>query len=106
MGIPNVVAYTAAKTAVAGMVRALASEWSTHGVRVNSITPGWIKSDMTVKALDSDPPRKQKIMSRTYMGHLGSPEDIGWAAVYLSSPAARFVTGVDLRIDGGAGIGF
>jgi gluconate 5-dehydrogenase len=106
MGIPNVVAYTAAKTAVAGMVRALASEWSTHGVRVNSITPGWIKSDMTVKALDSDPPRKQKIMSRTYMGHLGSPEDIGWAAVYLCSPAARFVTGVDLRIDGGAGIGF
>jgi gluconate 5-dehydrogenase len=106
MGIPNVVAYSAAKTAVAGMVRALASEWSPHGVRVNSITPGWIKSDMTEKALDSDPPRKQKIMSRIYMGHMGSSEDIGWAAVYLSSPAARYVTGLDLRIDGGAGYAF
>lgn len=94
MGIPNVVAYSAAKTAVAGMARALASEWSPHGVRVNSITPGWIKSDMTEKALDSDPPRKQKIMSRIFMGHMGSSEDIGWAAVYLSSPAARYVTGL------------
>ena len=106
MGIPNVVAYSAAKTAVAGMVRALASEWSPHGVRVNAITPGWIKSDMTEKALDSDPARKQKIMSRIYLGHMGTAEDIGWAAVYLSSPAARYVTGLDLRIDGGAGYAF
>lgn len=106
MGIPGIVAYTAAKTAVAGMVRALASEWSPHGVRVNSITPGWIKSDMSEKALGGDPPRKQKIMSRIIMGHMGSAEDIGWAAVYLSSPAARYVTGLDLRIDGGAGCAF
>lgn len=106
MGIPNVVAYSAAKTAVAGMVRALASEWSPHGVRVNAITPGWINSDMTEKALDSDPARKRKIMSRIYLGHMGSAEDIGWAAVYLSSPAARYVTGLDLRIDGGAGYAF
>lgn len=106
MGIPNVVAYTAAKTAVAGMVRALASELSPHGVRVNSITPGWIESSMTRQALDGDPERKKKILSRTPMGHLGSAEDIGLAAVYLCSPAARFVTGVDLRVDGGAGVGF
>lgn len=106
MGIPNIIAYTAAKTAVTGMVRALASELSPHGVRVNSIAPGWIDSSMTRKAFAGDPEREKKIMSRTPMGHLGSAEDIGLAAVYLCSPAARFVTGVDLRIDGGAGIGF
>jgi NAD(P)-dependent dehydrogenase (short-subunit alcohol dehydrogenase family) len=106
IGIPNVIAYTAAKTAVSGMVRGLASELSPHGVRVNSIAPGWIESSMTRKAFNGDPQREKKIMSRTPMGHMGSPEDIGLAAVYLSSPAARFVTGVDLRVDGGAGIGF
>jgi NAD(P)-dependent dehydrogenase (short-subunit alcohol dehydrogenase family) len=106
IGIPNVIAYTAAKTAISGMVRGLASELSPHGVRVNSIAPGWIESSMTRKAFDGDPQREKKIMSRTPMGYMGSPEDIGLAAVYLSSPAARFVTGVDLRVDGGAGIGF
>ncbi|MCA0757634.1 SDR family oxidoreductase [Paenibacillus sp. N4] len=106
MGVPNVIAYTAAKTAISGMVRGLASELSPHGVRVNAIVPGWIESDMTNKAFAGDPERARKILSRTPMGRLGSPEDIGNAAVYLCSPAARFVTGVDLRIDGGAGIGF
>ncbi|WP_240416019.1 SDR family NAD(P)-dependent oxidoreductase [Paenibacillus periandrae] len=106
LGIPNVIAYTAAKTAVSGMVRGLASELSPHGIRVNSIAPGWIDSSMTRKAFEGDPERERKILSRTPMGCLGTAEDIGHAAVYLCSPAARFVTGVDLRIDGGAGIGF
>lgn len=106
VGIPQVAAYTAAKSAVTGMIRALAAEWSPHGVRVNAIVPGWIESDMTRRAFEGDPERARKILSRTPMGRLGSPEDIGHAAVYLCSPAAAFVTGVDLRIDGGAGIGF
>jgi len=106
MGIPQVVAYSAAKTAVAGMARALASELSPHGIRVNTIVPGWIESEMTRKAFEGDPERARKILSRTPAGRLGTSEDIGQAVVYLSSPAARFVTGVDLRVDGGAGIGF
>jgi NAD(P)-dependent dehydrogenase (short-subunit alcohol dehydrogenase family) len=106
MGIPSIVAYSTAKAAYVGMVRALASEFSPRGVRVNAIAPGWIESPMLRQALDNDPPRKQKIVSRTPMGKFGEPADIGNAAVYLCSPAAKFVTGVVLPIDGGASIGF
>lgn len=105
-GIPLVVAYSAAKSAMVGMVRTLATELSPHGVRVNAIAPGWIDTDMSRKALDSDPARKAKILSRTPMARLGDPADIGWAAVYLASPAARFITGVTLPIDGGVSMGF
>ena len=106
IGMTQVVAYSAAKSAYLGVVRALAADWSGKGIRVNAIAPGWITSAMTEKALASDPARKAKVLSRTPMGHMGEPDDIGWAAVYLSSPAAKFVTGTVLPIDGGASIGF
>jgi gluconate 5-dehydrogenase len=105
-GIPLVVAYSAAKSAHLGMVRTLAAEVSKHGVRVNAIAPGWIETEMSRKAMEGDPARKQKILGRTPLGIFGQPEDIGWAAVYLSSPAAKFVTGVVLPVDGGVSIGF
>lgn len=105
-GIPLVVAYAAAKSAHLGMVRTLATEFSPHGVRVNAIAPGFIGTEMSRKALGSDPARQQKVLGRTPAGRLGDPSDIGWAAVYLASPAAKFVTGVVLPIDGGASIGF
>lgn len=106
MGVPQVLAYAAAKSAYFGMVSTLSAELGAKGVRVNAIAPGWIFSAMTQKALDNDPARKAKIMSRIQMGRMGSPEDIGWAAVYLSSPAAGYVTGVTLPVDGGAVVGF
>lgn len=106
MGVPQVAAYTAAKTAVVGLTRALASEWSGRGVRVNAIVPGWIDTAMSAAALDRDPARKAKILSRTPAQRLGEPEDVGWAAVYLCSAAAKFVTGGALVVDGGASIGF
>jgi len=106
IGIPLVVAYSAAKSAYVGMVRSLATEWGQHGVRVNAIAPGWIASPMLDKALSGDAARKAKILGRTPMNQFGEPEDIGWAAVYLCSPAAKFVTGVVLPVDGGAAIGF
>ena len=106
IGMPQVVAYSAAKSSYLGVVRALAAEWSGQGVRVNAIAPGWITSAMTDKALAGDPARKAKILGRTPMGRMGVPSDIGWAAVYLCSPAANFVTGTVLPIDGGASIGF
>jgi NAD(P)-dependent dehydrogenase (short-subunit alcohol dehydrogenase family) len=105
-GIPLVVAYSAAKSAYSGMVRTLAVELGAHGVRVNAIAPGWIESEMMNKALSGDPERKAKILGRTPLTQYGQAEDIGWAAVYLCSPAAKFVTGVMLPVDGGASIGF
>jgi len=105
-GIPLVVAYSAAKSAYVGMVRSLATEWGPQGVRVNAIAPGWIASPMLDKALSGDAARKAKILGRTPMAQFGEPDDIGWAAVYLCSPAAKFVTGVVLPVDGGAAIGF
>ena len=105
-GIPSVVAYAAAKSAYLGVVRSLATEVSRDGVRVNAIAPGWIESRMMRTALNGDPQRSRKILARTPMKRFGSAEDIGWAATYLCSPAARFVTGVVLPVDGGVSIGF
>jgi len=105
-GIPKVVAYSAAKSAHLGMVRSLSTELSPHGVRVNAIAPGWIETEMSRKALEDDPARLEKIISRTPMQKLGQPSDVGWAAVYLASPAAAFITGTVFPVDGGASIGF
>lgn len=105
-GIPKVIAYTASKSAVEGMTRAMAVELSPRGVRINCIAPGFIETDMSSKALNSDPERKQKVLSRTPMAKLGKPEDIGNAAVFLSSDAAAFITGVVLPVDGGNSVGF
>lgn len=105
-GIPLVVAYSAAKSAMVGVVRTLATELSPHGIRVNAIAPGWIETEMSRKALEGDPARRNKIIGRTPMAKLGDPSDVGWAAVYLASPAAQFVTGTVLPVDGGASIGF
>jgi len=105
-GLPKVIAYSASKTAIDGMTRAMAVELSPKGIRVNAIAPGFIYSAMTAKALDSDPERKAKVFGRTPMGHMGQPEDIGNAALYLASDAAKYVTGVVLPVDGGNSIGF
>ncbi len=105
-GIPLVVAYASAKSAMLGMVRTLSTELSPHGIRVNAIAPGWIETEMSRKAFEGDPVRKNKILSRTPMAKLGEPADVGWAAVYLSSPAAKFVTGAVVPIDGGVSMGF
>lgn len=105
-GIPKVIAYTAAKSAVEGMTRALAVELSPLGLRVNCIAPGFIETDMSAKALNNDPERKNRVLSRTPMQHLGKPDDIGLAAVFLASDAAKYITGVVLPVDGGNSIGF
>jgi NAD(P)-dependent dehydrogenase (short-subunit alcohol dehydrogenase family) len=105
-GIPKVIAYTAAKTAIDGMTKAMAVELSPKGIRVNAIAPGFIATDMSAKALDSDPERKQKVFSRTPMGYLGEPKDIGTTAVFLASDAAKYITGVVIPVDGGNSIGF
>jgi len=105
-GIPSVSAYGAAKSAVAGLTRLLATEFSPHGVRINAVAPGWFDTALNRQAFAGDPGRLEKILSRTPLGRVGEPLDVGYAAVYLCSPAAKFVTGVVLPVDGGASIGF
>lgn len=105
-GIPKVIAYSASKTAVEGMTRAMAVELSPNGIRVNAIAPGFIYSAMTEKALNADPERKAKVFGRTPMGTMGQPSDIGEAALFLASDASKFITGVVLPVDGGNSIGF
>lgn len=106
MGVPQVIGYTAAKTAVLGLTRGLSAEWSSLGVRVNAIAPGWIHTPMTDQAFAGDPARKDKVLGRTPMNTMGETEDIAQSAVYLCSPAAKFITGQCLNVDGGASIGF
>ncbi len=105
-GIPYVIAYTASKTGIEGMTKAMAVELSPEGIRVNCVAPGFIETNMSAKALDDDPQRKQKALSRTPMGKLGLPEDIAEAIYYLASDAAKYLTGVVLPVDGGNSIGF
>jgi NAD(P)-dependent dehydrogenase (short-subunit alcohol dehydrogenase family) len=105
-GLPKVIAYTASKSAIEGMTRALAVELGPYGLRVNCIAPGFIKTEMSAAALENDPERKNKVFSRTPMGRLGSPEEIAEAAWFLVSDAASFITGVVLPVDGGNSIGF
>lgn len=105
-GIPKVIGYTASKSAVEGMTRALAFECAQYGIRVNCIAPGFIKTNMSAKALNTDPERKQRVLSRTPMGRLGEPSDVAHAALFLASEQSRFVTGVVLPVDGGNSIGF
>jgi len=105
-GIDRVVAYAASKSGVEGMLKVLASELSKFNVRVNAIAPGFIETNMMQTAMSSDPDRMNRALDRTPMGYFGQPEDIGWAAVFLASEAARYVTGVSLPVDGGNSIGF
>jgi NAD(P)-dependent dehydrogenase (short-subunit alcohol dehydrogenase family) len=105
-GIPKVIAYTASKGAIEAMTRAMAVELSPKGIRVNCIAPGFIATDMSAKALNNDMERKNKVLSRTPMGDLGSPSDIGDAALFLASSESAYITGVVLPVDGGNSIGF
>jgi NAD(P)-dependent dehydrogenase (short-subunit alcohol dehydrogenase family) len=105
-GLPRVIAYTASKTAIDGMTRAMAVELSPKGIRVNAIAPGFIETAMTAKALNADPERKEKVFARTPMGYMGQPSDIGDAALFLATDASKYITGVVLPVDGGNSIGF
>lgn len=96
----NVPGYTAAKSGIAGLTRALANEWTARGVTVNAIAPGYIATDNT-QALQDDPDRSRSILERIPAGRWGASSDLGGAAVFLASPAAAYVSGVVLPVDGG-----
>ena len=91
--------YTAAKSGVAGLTRALANEWAAKGVNVNAIAPGYMATDVTA-ALRVDPVRNPAILARIPAGDWGSPDDLKGAVVYLASEASSYVHGSLLVVDG------
>ncbi len=96
----RVPSYTASKHGVAGITKLLANEWAAHGVNVNAIAPGYITTNNT-DALRADPVRNQAILDRIPAGRWGEASDIGEAAVFLASRAAKYVHGAILNVDGG-----
>jgi 2-deoxy-D-gluconate 3-dehydrogenase len=96
----RVPSYAASKHGVAGITKLLANEWAGKGINVNAIAPGYVRTDAT-QALQDDPVRNVRLMSRIPAGRWGTPEDIGGAAVFLSSRAADYCHGTILVVDGG-----
>ena len=99
-GGARVPAYSASKGGIGQLTKSLAAAWAGEGVRVNAVAPGWIATPLT-QALQEDPERSGPILSRTPMGRWGTPDEVAGAAVFLASPAARFITGAILAVDGG-----
>jgi NAD(P)-dependent dehydrogenase (short-subunit alcohol dehydrogenase family) len=100
IGVAGISAYAAAKSGLAGVVRTFAVEWAATGVRVNAVAPGYIRTRLTADLLDH-PERGPWVLSRIPMGRLGEPAEIAAPVVFLLSPAARYITGQILSVDGG-----
>lgn len=96
----QVPSYTASKSAIAGLVKALANEWAPRGVNVNAIAPGYIATDNTA-ALRADPVRNQAILDRIPSGRWGDAVDLAGATVFLASAASDYVCGSMIAVDGG-----
>src|SRR3954447_7530933 len=99
-GGPRVPAYSASKGGIGQLTKSLAAAWAADGIRVNAVAPGWIATPLT-EALRQDAEKSAPILARTPMARWGTPEEVAGGIVFLASPAARFVTGAILAIDGG-----
>ena len=96
----RVPSYTASKSGVMGITRALANEWAKHGINVNAIAPGYMATANTA-ALQADPVRNAAILDRIPAGRWGSPADLAGPVVFLASPASDYVNGYTVAVDGG-----
>lgn len=95
-------AHCAGKGGVLAMTRQLAMEGAPHGIRANTISPGFIRTAATAQHLAADPAFEQRVLAKNMLKMLGEPQDIAWCAVWLASDEARYVTGADFPVDGGA----
>lgn len=100
-GIPGRNAYCAAKAGVLGMTRALASEWARRGIRVNAVAPGYVKTALVAGLAERGAIDAQAIAHRTPLGRMAAPEEIAQVIAFLASPAASYITGAVLPVDGG-----
>jgi NAD(P)-dependent dehydrogenase (short-subunit alcohol dehydrogenase family) len=100
VGVPGATAYTASKSGLLGMTRALATEWAPRGIRVNGIGPGYFRTALT-DPFYQDPAWQRDALSKIPLGRFGRMEDLGGAVVFLCSEAAAYITGQVLYIDGG-----
>lgn len=98
-GMPRNAVYAASKHAVAGITTSLAAEWAPRGVRVNALVPGFFVTDLNRDTLTGA--RLERALSRVPMGRVGRLDELAGAAVFLASPAASYVTGTLLAVDGG-----
>jgi 2-dehydro-3-deoxy-D-gluconate 5-dehydrogenase len=96
----RVPSYTASKHGVAGLTKLLANEWAAKGINVNAVAPGYVRTDAT-QALQDDPVRNERLLTRIPAGRWGEPADIGGAVVFLSSRASDYCHGTILVVDGG-----
>ena len=96
----RVPSYTASKHGIAGLTKIMANEWAALGINVNAIAPGYIETNNTT-ALRADPDRNKAILERIPAGRWGKAEDIAQTAVFLASPAATYIHGAVLNVDGG-----
>jgi NAD(P)-dependent dehydrogenase (short-subunit alcohol dehydrogenase family) len=93
--------YGMTKGGIVSLTRDLAAEWGKHGIRVNAVAPGWIRTPMT-NALQNDPVRAEKVLERVPLRRWGEADDVAGVVAFLASNAAAYVTGCTIPIDGGA----
>jgi len=100
LGFSEVVPYCSSKSAVLGLTRGLAIEWANDNITVNSVSPGWFPSEMTMTVMDAA--RREKMLNRMPLHKFGDPRDIGAIIAFLLSDSAKYITGQDFAVDGGA----